>query len=200
MTDVYSDELYNPNFQLTSAPSSTPATNVTLSPQNDVFSQRLQAANSFSSFATQRPGYHTPNPGGTSSQHIPSFYATGTATSTDDIRQNQDWTVDDQSGPKIGSNVTSSQHLGDQSLTQSAAAVNTGSMDLLDYMSSDYTSDPAATGLQHPADQATTQTADGIEVGGIDLLDFMASDVLPRNEVLPLEDVPPLEDVLPGEF
>ncbi len=46
MTDIYSDELYNPNFQLTSAPSANPAPTVTVSPQNDVFSQRLQAANS----------------------------------------------------------------------------------------------------------------------------------------------------------
>ncbi|KAL2069749.1 hypothetical protein VTL71DRAFT_14428, partial [Oculimacula yallundae] len=46
MTDVYNDELYNPNIQLTSAPSSIPASAVTLPPQNDVFSQRLQAANS----------------------------------------------------------------------------------------------------------------------------------------------------------
>ncbi|CZT46173.1 related to 26S proteasome subunit RPN4 [Rhynchosporium secalis] len=44
MTDVYNDELYNPNF--TSAPSSTPAPAVILPPQDDVFSQRLQAANS----------------------------------------------------------------------------------------------------------------------------------------------------------
>jgi hypothetical protein len=47
MTDIYADELYNPSFQITSAPpTSTPAPTVTLSPQNDVFSQRLQAANS----------------------------------------------------------------------------------------------------------------------------------------------------------
>jgi protein RPN4 len=48
MTDIYADELYNPSFQITSAPpTSTPApSTVTLSPQNDVFSQRLQAANS----------------------------------------------------------------------------------------------------------------------------------------------------------
>ena len=47
MTDVYADELYNPSFHITSAPpTSTPAPIVTLSPQNDVFSQRLQAANS----------------------------------------------------------------------------------------------------------------------------------------------------------
>jgi 26S proteasome regulatory subunit N4 len=47
MTDVYTDELYNPSFHLTSAaPTSIPAPSVTLSPQNDVFSQRLQAANS----------------------------------------------------------------------------------------------------------------------------------------------------------
>lgn len=47
MTDVYADELYNPSFQITSAPpTSIPAPMVTLSSQNDVFSQRLQAANS----------------------------------------------------------------------------------------------------------------------------------------------------------
>ena len=47
MTDIYADELYNPSFQITSAPqTSTPAPIVTLSPQNDVFTQRLQAANS----------------------------------------------------------------------------------------------------------------------------------------------------------
>ncbi|KAE8453352.1 hypothetical protein EG329_010213 [Mollisiaceae sp. DMI_Dod_QoI] len=45
MTDVYADELYNPSFQITSvAPTSTPS--IAVSPQNDVFSQRLQAANS----------------------------------------------------------------------------------------------------------------------------------------------------------
>jgi len=45
MTDVYADELYNPSFQITSAaPTST--SNVAVSPQNDIFSQRLQAANS----------------------------------------------------------------------------------------------------------------------------------------------------------
>jgi len=45
MTDVYADELYNPNFQYTSAPpSSAPSVSAT-SPQNDVFMQRLQAAN-----------------------------------------------------------------------------------------------------------------------------------------------------------
>jgi 26S proteasome regulatory subunit N4 len=50
MTDVYNDELYNPAFSITSAPPPTPATTVptsaSLSPRNDVFSQRLQAANS----------------------------------------------------------------------------------------------------------------------------------------------------------
>jgi 26S proteasome regulatory subunit N4 len=47
MTDVYADELYNPSFQITSAaPTSTPAPAIALSPQNDVFRQRLQAANS----------------------------------------------------------------------------------------------------------------------------------------------------------
>lgn len=47
MTDIYADELYNPSFQITSAPpTSTLAPTLALSPQNDVFSQRLQAANS----------------------------------------------------------------------------------------------------------------------------------------------------------
>lgn len=44
MTDVYADELYNPNFNMSAAPTSAAVT--TQSPQNDVFSQRLQAANS----------------------------------------------------------------------------------------------------------------------------------------------------------
>jgi len=47
MTDAYADELYNPSFQITTAPHTQAAvTGATLSPQNDVFSQRLQAANS----------------------------------------------------------------------------------------------------------------------------------------------------------
>jgi len=46
MTDVYEDSLYNPAVEITSAPSSsTSAPKVTLSPQNEVFKQRLQAAN-----------------------------------------------------------------------------------------------------------------------------------------------------------
>jgi len=46
MTDIYADELYNPTFQITSAPPASSAPTVALSPQNDIFSQRLQAANS----------------------------------------------------------------------------------------------------------------------------------------------------------
>lgn len=47
MTDIYSDELYNPNFSLSSTTqASVPAPIVTVSPHNDVFHQRLQAANS----------------------------------------------------------------------------------------------------------------------------------------------------------
>ncbi|GAB1313116.1 hypothetical protein MFIFM68171_03326 [Madurella fahalii] len=41
MTDVYSDELYSPNFTITSA---TPG-QVPMSPSNNLFTQRLQAAN-----------------------------------------------------------------------------------------------------------------------------------------------------------
>lgn len=58
MTDVYADELYNPSFHITSAPpTSTPAPTMVLSNQNDVFSQRLQAANSqhLSASNTQTP-------------------------------------------------------------------------------------------------------------------------------------------------
>ncbi|KAJ2893153.1 hypothetical protein MKZ38_008987 [Zalerion maritima] len=44
MTDVYSDELYNPNFSITTTVSpSTPTSAV--SPNSDVFSQRIHAAN-----------------------------------------------------------------------------------------------------------------------------------------------------------
>jgi 26S proteasome regulatory subunit N4 len=43
MSDVYRDELYNPNLQFTSA---APAPTLTAAmPQNDIFAQRLQAAN-----------------------------------------------------------------------------------------------------------------------------------------------------------
>jgi hypothetical protein len=44
MTDVYGDELYNPNFTITSA---APPQNshVAVSPSSDIFAQRLQAAN-----------------------------------------------------------------------------------------------------------------------------------------------------------
>jgi 26S proteasome regulatory subunit N4 len=46
MTDVYSDELYRPEYSVSSAShTSVPAPTVTISPQNDIFSQRLQAAN-----------------------------------------------------------------------------------------------------------------------------------------------------------
>lgn len=58
MTDVYADELYNPSFHITSAPpTSTPAPTMVVSSQNDVFSQRLQAANSqhLSASNTQTP-------------------------------------------------------------------------------------------------------------------------------------------------
>lgn len=51
MTDIYADELCNPNFQITSAP----PTSTLASPQNDVFSQRLQAANSQHLSASNTP-------------------------------------------------------------------------------------------------------------------------------------------------
>jgi protein RPN4 len=62
MTDIYQDELYNPNFQITSVPPSRPGQSSTsISPaHNDIFSQRLQAANNqhLSSMA-QTPLNHT---------------------------------------------------------------------------------------------------------------------------------------------
>ncbi|KAF4636016.1 hypothetical protein G7Y89_g2060 [Cudoniella acicularis] len=54
-SDIYTDELYNPNFQIASTPASNPTATAPLSlQQNDVFSQRLQAANSQYS-STQTP-------------------------------------------------------------------------------------------------------------------------------------------------
>lgn len=46
MSDVYRDELYNPTLQFTSAAPSTQVLAAAMPPQNDVFNQRLQAANS----------------------------------------------------------------------------------------------------------------------------------------------------------
>lgn len=53
MTDVYSDELYNPNFTITSA--APPSSQVTMSPSNGLFAQRLQAANTQHLSAVQSP-------------------------------------------------------------------------------------------------------------------------------------------------
>lgn len=44
MTDIYSDELYNPNFTIAAAPPTTMPQS-TISPHADLFNQRLQAAN-----------------------------------------------------------------------------------------------------------------------------------------------------------
>jgi hypothetical protein len=43
MTDIYSDELYSPNFTLTSATPSQSSSQLPLSPSHDMFAQRLQA-------------------------------------------------------------------------------------------------------------------------------------------------------------
>ncbi|GJN68267.1 hypothetical protein PLIIFM63780_001552 [Purpureocillium lilacinum] len=52
MTDVYGDELYNPNFTITStSPARIPVT----SPTNDLFSQRISAANSHHLSAAHSP-------------------------------------------------------------------------------------------------------------------------------------------------
>lgn len=54
ITDVYSDELYNPSFSITST-SPSPQTQPALSPASDVFKQRIQAANSQHLYAAQSP-------------------------------------------------------------------------------------------------------------------------------------------------
>jgi hypothetical protein len=55
MTDIYSDELYNPNFSITSMSPSQPS-QTNMSPNHEVFAQRLQAANSQHLSATHSPG------------------------------------------------------------------------------------------------------------------------------------------------
>ncbi|KAF3766020.1 hypothetical protein M406DRAFT_290351 [Cryphonectria parasitica EP155] len=54
MTDIFSDELYNPNFTITSAPPSQPS-QTAMSPTHDLFVQRVQAANNQHLSATQSP-------------------------------------------------------------------------------------------------------------------------------------------------
>lgn len=54
MTDIYSDELYNPNFSITTMSPSQPS-QTTMSPNHEVFAQRLQAANSQHLSATHSP-------------------------------------------------------------------------------------------------------------------------------------------------
>lgn len=54
LTDIYSDELYNPNFAITSTTSPSHS-QLAMSPVNDVFSQRLNAANSQHLSARQSP-------------------------------------------------------------------------------------------------------------------------------------------------
>ena len=54
MTDIYSDELYSPSFTITSA-SPAAQSQLAMSPTNDLFAQRLQAANSQHLSATQSP-------------------------------------------------------------------------------------------------------------------------------------------------
>jgi len=53
MTDIYGDELYNPNFAITS--SSPAQSQLAMSPVSDVFSQRINAANSQHLSARQSP-------------------------------------------------------------------------------------------------------------------------------------------------
>lgn len=57
MTDIYADELYSPNFAITSTPPSQ--AQVSVSPTNDVFSQRLHAANNQHLSAAHSPASST---------------------------------------------------------------------------------------------------------------------------------------------
>ncbi|KAI0010585.1 hypothetical protein F4779DRAFT_286089 [Xylariaceae sp. FL0662B] len=54
MTDIYNDELFNPNVTFTSA-SPPPQTRLVMSPSSEIFAQRLQAANSQHLSAVQSP-------------------------------------------------------------------------------------------------------------------------------------------------
>lgn len=54
MTDIYSDELYNPNFSISSASPSRPSQS-TMSPTHEMFAQRVQAANNQHMNTTQSP-------------------------------------------------------------------------------------------------------------------------------------------------
>lgn len=53
ITDIFGDELYNPNFNITASPAQPGQT--AMSPTHDVFVQRLQAANQHLSATTQSP-------------------------------------------------------------------------------------------------------------------------------------------------
>ncbi|KAL6915917.1 hypothetical protein ACHAPO_005372 [Fusarium lateritium] len=57
MTDIYGDELYSPNFAVTSTPPSQ--AQVSVSPTNDVFNQRLHAANNQHLSAAHSPASST---------------------------------------------------------------------------------------------------------------------------------------------
>lgn len=57
MTDVYNDELFSPNFAITSTPPSQPQ--MAVSPSNDLFSRRLHAANSQHLSAAHSPASTT---------------------------------------------------------------------------------------------------------------------------------------------
>lgn len=55
MSDIYSDELYNPNFTITSTAPSQGSQAVVTSPSNEMFAQRLQAINNQHLNAAQTP-------------------------------------------------------------------------------------------------------------------------------------------------
>ncbi|KAK8039959.1 Transcriptional regulator RPN4 [Apiospora rasikravindrae] len=80
MTDIYSDELYSPSFTITSA-SPAAQSQLAMSPTNDLFAQRLQAANSQHLSATQSPT--------SSSSHSPFRHGSPLAPALNDFAQSQ---------------------------------------------------------------------------------------------------------------
>ncbi|KAK6844316.1 Transcriptional regulator RPN4 [Apiospora arundinis] len=87
MTDIYSDELYSPSFTITSA-SPAAQSQLAMSPSNDLFAQRLQAANSQHLSATQSPT--------SSSSHSPFRHGSPLAPTLNDFAQAQQQTQQQQ--------------------------------------------------------------------------------------------------------
>ncbi|KAK8086136.1 hypothetical protein PG994_001110 [Apiospora phragmitis] len=94
MTDIYSDELYSPSFTITSA-SPAAQSQLDMSPTNDLFAQRLQAANSQHLSATQSPT--------SSSSHSPFRHGSPLAPVLNDFAQSQQQQQQNQQKVRISS-------------------------------------------------------------------------------------------------